>query len=572
MIYVIVLKITTCVLCGVKRLFSKTLTVCCCILSGILVNCSQEEALPSLVISDLSLDNQQVIISTSPTFDITGSLTFNGAQLGIKSLRVTSVLGMDLTVPVTGVQMESGRLIGIFTLQMITTPGVVPFTLWVIDGTGRSSNKLDSSFEMIADSYNRQTPVVLKSVTWDKASKSHRLEWTKNSDADFYAYIITRHRPDDEESSEVTRILDQQVTTAFDAGNHAVGFNYSYSVLVSNQKSTVESNRMEGTYPYATQLSTPLKPMNRPILSSSGDRMYFINDEAYLAHTPTLKAISTQSNSEVRSFDLKIVSPYMPLALSRDDSKLYIVFEDSLIMFDASSFTVLNTVHLNFFASEITCGRANRLYAVPYAPASSKGQIKILDATTGAVIGDLGIPDVQMKSCVISPDGNTLYGVGQPMDKGFAVGLLNIYKIDISTDMAKVLNTRTASNQAAIEMSSDGQKLYVSQHFYPSTNTVIDVWSASALQSIDQFTLSYMQDYLITDASIVTFTHDSYPSANYYYKLALVDLSTNSLLNSWDYFSGWTGDHYFMLMFSRDNKSLYLFDEHSKCWVISLPS
>ncbi|NOS54677.1 MAG: hypothetical protein HOP37_00295 [Cyclobacteriaceae bacterium] len=563
-----------------KKWFNNVLTVCLCLLLSLLANCSREDKVvpsPPLAISNLLLDHPQYIIGTSPTFDIVGTLTFSGAQQGIKNLRVTSTLGLDLTVAVSGVQLESGLLTGVFTLEMITTPGTYSFTLWIIDGKNRSSNKLNGSFEMIVDPNKRPTAVVLQSVTWAAGSKSPQLTWTKNTDDDFSAYIVTRYFPfvsryGFEESVEVAKISDQNVTTFFDPENHSVGFNYLYSVSVSNNKFTTESNRMEFAHPNATKISASLNPRALPLFSSSGDRMYFINDETYFGRPPTLKAISTQSNEVVRSYDFAISSPYLPLALSKNDSKLYTVLENSLMVLDASGLTVSMTIPLSFYGSRIACGRADRLYVLAYAPASVKGKIKILDATTGMEVGEIEIHDVELQSLVISPDGNTLYGVGQPMDRGLPVGRLTIYKVDISTDIGSVLTTRTASNQVQLQMSSNGQKLYIEQHFYPSTNTLLDVWSSSTLESIGQFNVSNVQGYLMSDTSLLGFTYssDEHSPSGFYYKLTLSDLTGNSMSKFWQYFSGWSGDNAVMLFFSKDLKSLYLFDEHRKCSVIDL--
>lgn len=219
-------------------------TVCWIVCLSFVVNCSKNDEvtpLPSLLISDLVLDQPYYIISNLPMFNISGTLTFSGAKGGIKTLRVTSDLGLDESVSVTGVSEESGQLVGVFTLQMITTPGKYSFNVWVIDGKQRMSNKLNGFFEMIVDPNKRPTAVQLTSVTWDANTNAPRLTWTKNNDDDFAEYTVTRQFPvigrfGAEESSVVARVFDRNVTSITDPEIGAVGFNYSYNVAVLNQK------------------------------------------------------------------------------------------------------------------------------------------------------------------------------------------------------------------------------------------------------------------------------------------------------------------------------------------------
>ncbi len=563
-----------------KKALAKWPAACCILALGALLNCSRDEQvtpLPSLVISGLQLDQPYYIISNLPTFNISGTLAFSGAKGGIKTLRVTSDLGIDESVVVNGVSQENGQLVGVFTLQMIPNPGKYEFTIWIVDGARRESNKFNGFFEMIEDPNKRPTPVQLITANWDNNQHAIKLVWTKNTEKDFSAYVIKRHYPlisryGVEESAEVARVFDANATSTFDLETKGVGFNFSYSVSVSNGKFMSESNRIEVTYPYAHKLSISAQPASRPIFSSTGDRMYFINDESYFGGMPTIKAISTLFNSEVSSFGLTSFSPFLPLALSKDDSKLYTVNENNLIALDAASFTVSLNTTLGFYGAGVECGRSNRLYLVAYAPASEKGKVKILDANTGSEVGEISISDVQFQSIIISPDGNTLYGVGQPLDRGFPVGLLNVYKVDISTDNPSVGSVRTASNQVHLQLSANGNKLFVEQHYLPSTTTILDVWSAVSLQSIEQLDVTNLQGYLTANDAVfgINSKRDENCPSGYYYKITLVNMAPGSLPKFWNYFSGWSGDNGAMLFFSKDLKSVYLFDQHRSAWLIEL--
>ncbi len=554
--------------------------MCVCLSLGTLMHCARHEQVvpvPALLISDLRLDQTQFIITPSPTFTISGTLNFSGAKGGVKTLRVTSDLGFDESVNVSGVTQESGQLMGQFTLQMISESGTYSFTLWIIDANGRSSNKLNSSFEMIEDPNKRPTPVQLITATWDNIQNTTTLTWTKNNDTDFSAYIITRHYPfisryGHEESSEVARVFDPNVTSITDKGNHAIGFKFEYSVSVSNGNFTAASNRLDVAYPGATITSITGEPIEVPVFSSSGDKMYFVSNESYFGKTPSVKSVSTQSHSVINSFDFGYFSPYVPLALSKDDSKLFAVTENKIIGLDASSLAVALNTTLGFFGSRVACGRADRVYVVAYAPASAIGTVKILDAGTGAEIGEIRISDVQLQSMVISPDGNTLYGVGQPMDRGNPVGMQVVYKVDISTDEPVVSSVRTASNQVKLQLSPNGEKLFVEQHYYPSTNTLLDVWSAATLQNIGQFNVSNMNGYLTSDHDVFgySFKMDENCPSGFYYKIELVNMASGSLPKLWSYFSGWSNDSHATLLYSRDFKSLYLFDQHRAVWVVDM--
>ncbi|MCA4897841.1 MAG: hypothetical protein ACK514_18075 [Bacteroidota bacterium] len=563
-----------------KNALAKLPAVCCIFALGALLTCSKDEQiapLPPLVISGLQLDQPYYIISNLPTFNISGTLAFSGARGGIKTLRVTSDLGIDESVVVNGVSQENGQLVGVFTLQMISNPGRYGFTIWVVDGARRESNKLNGFFEMIEDPNKRPTPVQLITANWDNNQNATKLVWTKNTNSDFSAYVIKRHYPlisryGVEESAEVARVFDSNVTSTFDLETNGVGFNFSYSVSVSNGKYLSESNRVTVTYPYAHKLLASAQPAGRPIFSSTGDRIYFINDESYFGRTPTIKAISTQSNAEVNSFDLAGFSPYLPLALSKDDSKLYTVMENNLIALHAASFTVSLNTALDFYSYSVACGRSNRLYLVAYAPASEKGKVKILDASNATEVGKIEITDVQMRSVIVSADGNTLYSVGQKIEAGLPVGMLKVFEFDVSTDIPNLLNVRDAADQVSIQLSPNGDKLFVEQHYFPSTNTVLDVWNATSLQSVAQFDLTNKQGYLINNDTPFgyNFKRDADCPSGYYYQLELLSLVPGSLPKFWSYFSGWSGDTGVMLVYSKDFKSIYLFDQHRSVYAINL--
>jgi hypothetical protein len=528
-------------------------------------NCSKksDEVLPQFTISDLTYDNAAILITNQPTFDVSGTLKFTGAHNGVASLKFASSLGADVTVPVSGVADASGTLVGFFTFAMIQTPGTYSFNVWLIDGGGRASNKLSGSVKLISAAAS--TPVTLLSVAWDASTKTPLLTWARNNDSNFKAYAIVRHQGG--ASYEAARIVDQNVTSAHDpVSRMAIGYDATFSVDVINQVEVASpGNQIQLTHGTSLPFLIPMPGYagDRPVLSSTRNEMYLF--ESYGA--AGILAVSTTTNTVLRNFTIN--SNINHIALSKDDSKLYVVSYDVLRILNAADFSLIKLVNLTFKGGAIVCGRSDRLYVVSngaYNGAPDTGKIIILDAGTGGEIGDLGIvvPDAFLS---ISPDANTLYVANPSSAQSLPLSHKgNVYQVDVSTDATSVSQQRETSDFIrAIQLSGDGQILFVAHDFdYPATpNKFVDAWSTTNLQSIFKLTTSHpVFDFVTNETSLFISVGEG---DNSYFGVSKFDLSTKGELASWEFL--YPGAHFMQV--SQDKKYLYAF-EQDKTWLVSL--
>lgn len=527
-------------------------------------SCSKtaDQVLPEFLISDLAYDNTAILISSQPYFDVSGSLKFKGANKGVVSLRLTSSLGTDVTVPVTDVPDASGQLIGNFTFEMIQTAGTYSFNVWLVDGGGRSSNKLSGSIKLISP--GPSTPVTLQSVSWDAVTKTPLLIWTKNNDSNFKAYAIIRHQG--LTSFEEVRIFDQNVTSLHAISRMAVGFDATFSVDVVNQvEVTSPSNQIALTNGERLSFAIPMPAYegDRPALSSTRNEMYVIDKSGMFG----IAAVSTTTHAVIRSYQIN--SNINHFALSKDDSKLYVVSYNLLTILNAEDFSLIKQVNLNFIGGAIASGRSDRIYIVSkgaYNGAPDTGTIKILNASTGNEIGDLGIV-VPGAFLSMSPDNNTLYVADPSSSQSLPLSHKGkVYQVDVRTDAASVLRQQDASDYIiAIQISADGQTLFVAHDVdYPSTPTkFVDVWSASTLQSAYKFNMPHpVLDFVANATSLFISVGEG---DNSYFGVSKVDLSTKTELSAWEFL--YPGAR--LMQVSQDKKHLYAF-EQDKTWLVSL--
>jgi hypothetical protein len=522
-----------------------------------------DEILSDFVISDLTYDNTPILITNQPYFEVSGSIKFQGAHNGVKGLRLTSSLGTDITAPITDVTISSGQLFGYFTFEMIQTPGTYTFDVWLTDGAGRSSNKLGGSIKLISDA--AATPVTLLSVTWDVTTKTPLLTWTKNNDNNFKAYAITRHQGG--AAYEEIRILDQNVTSAHAVAHMAVGFDATFSVDVVNQvEATSPSNQIEITFgdnlPFVTPM--PVYEGERPVVASTRNEMYLIDNSGVYG----LVAVSTTNNTILRSYAVN--SNINHLALSKDDSKLYVISYDVLRILNAENFNLIKQVYLSFFGGAIICGRADRLYVVSKGTsngAPDTGTIKILDATTGEEVADtdLIVPGAQL---AISPDNNTLYVADLSNSQSLPLTHKGkVYQMDVSTDVASVTNQQGTSDFIiGIQLSADGQTLFVAHDMdYPATpNKFVDAWSAATLQSLSKFFVPHpVYDFVVNASSLFISVGEG---DNAYFGVSKFDLSTKTEMNSWEFL--YPGAR--VMQLSQDGKHFYVFQQ-DKTWIVQVP-
>jgi len=535
------------------------------------IRCSdqrEEQALPAFVISNLVFNNSPIAITEETYFQVSGSIQFNGAQNGLQSLMLSTALEPEFSVSITGVSQSSGQLLGSFTFKMITTPGTYPFSVWLVDGAGRSSNKLNGSITMIPDPNKPLTPVVLNSVTFDNTTKSALISWTKSTDDNFYAYIVTRHVDNPTSTwngnkEEVIRIYDRNITSVHDPKNQGtIGFGYSYNVEVSNNNSSVTSNYITLHYPAAIELPDKIgiNIWSQPLNSQSHDELYFLDDGSYWGHLSSLKAFSTQSNTIVQSFDFNMFLVFSDFAISNDDSKIYCTLEDSLFVINASDFSLNKTMHLGLFVSSMAYGRDGRLYVNVVSPAPQKG-FKVLDAETGAVLGEL---NRVLEHFIVSEDRHTVYGIGPTFDAyGFPTGITRLTRVNVSSDTPDIVTEKeVGSIFYGLQLSPDQQRLYIG-YTNSSTygNEMIEVLDPESLTHVATSNHPRMNSFIATDTYFLTTNSDSNGAYNFIKRISIND---NVLLDSWQLLPASRQE----VQITKTGERLYVFGPRS--WLINL--
>jgi photosystem II stability/assembly factor-like uncharacterized protein len=103
-------------------------------------------------ISGLQYTPSAVAIKTyAPTFTITGSVDFLNASGGIARLRLHTSAGWDTTIVVDGMGQGSGKVTGLFELTRPIVPVQFSFDLWLVDASGKESNKLTGMVSVLLD-------------------------------------------------------------------------------------------------------------------------------------------------------------------------------------------------------------------------------------------------------------------------------------------------------------------------------------------------------------------------------------------------------------------------------------
>lgn len=106
---------------------------------------------PAPVISNLVYNPHVVTINLStPTFFVTGTIDFKNVTKGVSVLRLTNSAGADITMDLTDLYSgATGQITGAFEFAMPPDPVTHTFEIWIVDGNGRSSNKLSGSVQFI---------------------------------------------------------------------------------------------------------------------------------------------------------------------------------------------------------------------------------------------------------------------------------------------------------------------------------------------------------------------------------------------------------------------------------------
>jgi hypothetical protein len=409
--------------------------------------------------------------------------------------------------------------------------------------------------------------VTLTSVTFDQETKSALISWTKSTNDNFYAYIVTRHINNptsswDGNQEEVIRIYDQNVTSVHDPNNQGtIGFGYSYNVEVSNNSISVPSNYITLNYPTTMELPDKIgiNIMSPLVNSPSGNELYFLDNGSYWGKLFSLKAFSTQSNTIVRSFEFNLSAGYSRFTLSKDASKIYCTMDDSLFVINANDFSLIKTMHLGIFVSSMAYGRDERLYVNVVSPASQKG-FKVLDAETGTVLGEL---TEVLQYFIVTEDGNTVYGIGPTFDaNGFPTGVTKLTKVNVSTDTPVAESDKEIGTYfLGLQLSPDQQHLYVG-HSYGTTygNEVIERLDPATLAHVSTWNNPRMNGFIATDTYFLTTNSDSNGAVNYIKRIGIQD---NTLLDSWQLLSVSSP----VVQITKTGDGLYTFGPRS--WFLS---
>jgi DNA-binding beta-propeller fold protein YncE len=386
------------------------------------------------------------------------------------------------------------------------TWGISPQNVATIDSTGlvrplsngmasvTAATDSASTSAQLTIAFATPTAVAMQSLTWDNGYP--RLTWAESTDTLLCAYVVNRNGNWGDWVSTIGEgqdsIFDRATTTYLDTTMSQIyGMKLNYRILVANGSEFVESDSM--VIEFGSTVALARNPDVRPILNPSGDEMYLLEDPS-----DTLKAVSTATGAVLRNRWLLFANR---VAMSKDGSKLFVVQvnRDSVHVLDTGTFGTTASERLNFSGSgvnAIVAGRPDRLYMTSFDFLTQTSVIKIVDANTLAEMGEIGV-DVENGLLAISPDNDTLYAAQSD----------TVYKIDVSTDVAQVLDTALAGHDIRFfQLSPDGSRLYLG-HVYGPPSNFVDVWDAETLTSLGQIqVLEQHFDFFVTHATGILFT------------------------------------------------------------------
>jgi hypothetical protein len=368
------------------------------------------------------------------------------------------------------------------------------------------------------------TPVVLQSVVWNHELNTPQVNWQKNVDPNFYAYIVQWTMNGYYHDSGL--IFDRDVTTYTnpEMNNGVIGFTSTFRVWTYNRDQSVVSNEIDFTFPeilpYASDPATGAK---QPIKSKDGNELYTLDNSG-------VKAFSLSNNTLVRNFSMEYKNP-KGFALSKDGTKLYVVaaYSPMITILEASTFEVIKTADPDGFAGytafDIVCGRPDRLYISTYLP----NGLKIFDAATLEQVGEY----YTRGKLAISSDNNTLFVANSDLNPA------TIYSVDITTDSPVELHHQEASDVVRdIKLSADDQTLFVIHDTdYPEPgNQFIDYWNASSLASYKKLGLPNQPFSLWLDEETISIAYGN-RHLNYFEPGGILQyhITSGVLLNEWKF-------------------------------------
>ena len=313
------------------------------------------------------------------------------------------------------------------------------------------------------------TPVTLSSLVWENGAP--RLTWTQNADANFGSYQIVRDGnwgchlpfPAPVKNQSATSLLD---TLGLDA---LIGVQLSYHVNVDNRDALAPSNTLSlsvGTTVPGLRMQ-PNDPPPVPIPNSQ---------EFYTYNSDSVRVFSSATHTLTRGFRPLGGS----IVISRDGST-FILLSDVLLggipglaTYSATSFNELSRIQMamrlgNNYA--IAAGRADRVYLAGF---EGLFVVRVSDA---AVVGHIAFTP-NTPRLAMSPDANTLYATTRD----------SLFKVDISTDVPQVLAAlRVSPDIAGMELSPDGQRLYLG-HSFGAPSNFVEILNTSTLAPVGSLT------------------------------------------------------------------------------------
>lgn len=107
----------------------------------------------AFTISNLAYTPSKVPVKLSASaFTITGTLNYVHAKGGVSALRLTTSPGFDTTLNVPGgATATSGTINGTFILTRPSEPVQFTFQVWLVDATGKESNRLSGTVTIAVD-------------------------------------------------------------------------------------------------------------------------------------------------------------------------------------------------------------------------------------------------------------------------------------------------------------------------------------------------------------------------------------------------------------------------------------
>ena len=275
------------------------------------------------------------------------------------------------------------------------------------------------------------TPVASVSATVD-ADRRPRITWEPNTDANFYAYVVSRH-PTDEQGrtlggAVVDTVYDQGTTVLVGAPlPDVLGARIAAQVEVTNRKEF--SQRSDPAYATYGPRSIPTDVSSSNVArSGDGSEFYFVSGSR-------LVAISSSTYEETRSAPLARSTGFSRssahIEVDSASGRLYVATEGAsqadLHVIDSASFAVLQTYRLPTNNTRFAASGA-RLYTVSQA-------LYVLDAADGAVIVQTGdvFPSIYSGVAAASRDGRSVYVMDVDFDR-----TSSLIRIDVTGDRPRL--------------------------------------------------------------------------------------------------------------------------------------